>query len=202
MSKHQKKEDVYSFLLETSKEIAKRKHGALFVVAPSHKFEGVYEPLYPQAISSINIFDKGAKELIVKLAELDGAFLVDDEGIVVAFGARIKKSKVLPGYGTKHAAAVGITSHIQNCSAILVSEETGWIKIFKKGKQILEMDSAKTPKSLMHKVVAFVSDNDTTLLATAGVSAAVIGFIPVVVVSGAYLAIKTASGIIKRSFKH
>ena len=46
---------------------------------------------------------------MLKIAELDGAFLIGEQGKLVAFGARIKKSQALPGYGTKHAAAVGIT---------------------------------------------------------------------------------------------
>ena len=74
--------------------------------------------------------------------------------------------------------------------------------IFKNGKIVLEMDSSKTPPSVMHKVVTFLTDNDTALLATAGASAAIMGVIPVVIVSGTYLAIKTASGIIKKSLKH
>ncbi len=201
MRKYSKKEDVYNFLLETGKEISKRKLGALFVVSQEKNFRGLYELLYPQVTGS-SIFDKGAKELILKLAELDGAFLIGEDGKLIAFGARILKSKALPGYGTKHAAATGITTHIKNSSAVLVSEENHWIKIFKNGKIVLEMDSSKTPPSVMHKVVTFLTDNDTALLATAGASAAIMGFIPVVIVSGTYLAIKTASGIIKRSLKH
>ncbi|MBS3152178.1 diadenylate cyclase [Candidatus Woesearchaeota archaeon] len=202
MHKHSKKEEVYNFLLEIGKEIAKRKLGALFIIAPEGNFKGIYELLYPQVIESHKIFERGSKELILKLAELDGAFLVHDDGTLEAFGARILKSKALPGYGTKHAAATGITGYIRNSTAILVSEENQWIKIFKNGKIVLEMDSSKTPPSVMHKVVTFLTDNDTALLATAGASAAIMGVIPVVIVSGTYLAIKTASGIIKKSLKH
>ena len=202
MRKYSKKEEVYNLLLETSKELAKKKTGALFVIAPKDGFKGIYEPMYPQVVKSHKIFEKGAIELLLKLAELDGAFLVCDDGTLTAFGARIVKSRALPGYGTKHAAATGVTEHIKNSSAILVSEENQWIKIFKNGKIVLEMDSSKTPPSVMHNVVTFLTDNDTALLATAGASAAIMGFIPVVIVSGTYLAIKTASGIIKRSLKH
>lgn len=202
MHKHTRKEKVYNFLLEIGKEIAKKKLGALFVIAQKENFRGIYEPLYPQVLSSHKIFERGSKELILKLAELDGAFLISDDGTLVAFGARIFKSKALPGYGTKHAAATGITEHIKNSSAILISEENQWIKIFKNGKIVLEMDSSKTPPSVMHKVVTFLTDNDTALLATAGASAAIMGLIPVVIVSGTYLAIKTASGIIKKSLRH
>lgn len=201
MYKSSKKEAVYNFLLETAKEITKNKQGALFIIAKKAALKNIYEPLYPQIIAGHSILEKGAKKVILKLAELDGAFLISEEGILIAFGARIIKSKALPGYGTKHAAAVGITAHIKNSSAILISEESNLIKIFKNGRIILEMDSSKTPSSIMHNIVTFITDNDTTLLATAGVSAAVMGFIPVVIVSGTYLAIKTASGIIKRSLK-
>ncbi len=202
MVKYSKKEELYNLLLEISKEISKRKLGALFVVAPKGKFKNIYETLYPQTIANSTIFQKGAKELILKLAELDGAFLIHDDGTLVAFGARITKSKTLPGYGTKHAAATGITEHINNSSAVLVSEENHWIKVFKKGNIILEMEASNIPQPIMHKVVGFLTDNDTALLATAGASAAVMGFIPVVIVSGTYLAIKTASGIIKKSFRN
>ncbi len=196
-----KKEEVYNFLLEISKELAIKKLGALFVIAEKNKFKNIYEPLYPQVIGNTNISEKGAKELILKLAELDGAFLIGNEGTLIAFGARIMKSKALPGYGTKHAAAVGITKHLQHATAILVSEENNWIKIFKDGKIILEMDSSKTPASVMNKMISFLTDNDTALLATAGASAAIMGLMPVVIVSGTYLAIKTASGMIKKSFR-
>jgi hypothetical protein len=188
--------------LDTAKEISKKKLGALFVVSPKNQFKGLYEPLYPQAISSSKIFDKGANELIIKLAELDGAFLIGDDGEIIAFGARIKKSKALPGYGTKHAAARGMTKHISNSTAILISEENNWIKVFKKGQIILELDSNEnTPEPITKKIVSLITDNDTALIATAGISAALTGFIPVVVVSGTYLVIKTTSGIIKKSLK-
>jgi len=198
---HSRKEDVYKFLIEISKDLSKAKLGALFVIAKGKKFKNIYESLYPQVLSDHKIFEKGAKQLILKLAELDGAFLIDENGKIIAFGARILKSRALPGYGTKHAAATGITSHIKNSTAILVSEESHWIKIFKDGKIVLEMDSAKNPPSVTNKVVTFLSDNDTALLATAGASAAVMGVIPVVIISGTYLAFKTASGIIKKSLR-
>ena len=202
MKKVVKKEEVYNFLLSLAKEISKRKSGALFVIAPNNSFKNIFEQLYPQVLSNSDIFEKGAKELIIKLAELDGAFLIYDDGTLHSFGARILKSKALPGYGTKHAAAIGVTTNIKNCTAILISEENQWIKIFKDGKILVEMDSSKTPPSVMNKVVTFVTDNDTALLATAGASAAIMGLIPVVIVSGTYLAIKTASGIIRKSFEN
>ncbi len=200
---HVKKEGVYNFILEIAKNLAEQKKGTLFIVAPKNKFKNTHDCLYPQLISGHSIFDKGAKELIQKLAELDGAFLIADNGELITYGARIKRSIPLKGYGTKHAAACGITSEIKDSTAILVSEETNWIKIFKSGQIVVEMDSTKkSPATLTHKVVGFLTDNDTALITTAGASAALVGFLPVVIVSGTYLAIKTASGIIKRGFSN
>ncbi|MBS3111841.1 DNA integrity scanning protein DisA nucleotide-binding domain protein [Candidatus Woesearchaeota archaeon] len=196
-----KEENVYDFLLETGKKLAEKNMGALFVIADSKKFEGTYEILYPQIIRDQRIFEKGCQELILKLAELDGAFLIGEDGSLVAFGARIKQSKVLPGYGTKHAAATGITGNIQDSTAILVSEETRWTKVFKNGEIILEVDTAKAPKKEINKVVSFLTDNDTALLATAGASAAIMGVIPVVIVSGTYLVIKAAAEVVKKNWK-
>jgi|SRR3989338_2314905 len=197
-----KKERVYNLILEISKNLADQKKGALFVLAPKEKLTNIYECLYPKILSNHSIFDKGAKALIEKLAELDGAFLLSHYGELVAYGARIKKSIPIKGYGTKHAAASGITQKIKGSTAILVSEETNWIKIFREGRIILEMDGTKkSPPTLTHKVMSFLTDNDTALITTAGASAALVGFLPVVVVSGTYLAVKTASGIIKKSLQ-
>ncbi len=201
--KNAKKEKIYNMILDISKNLAEQKKGALFVVAPRQYFNNTYDSLYPKLVPNHSIFEKGAKELIQKLAELDGAFLIADSGELIAFGARIKRSIPLKGYGTKHAAATGITSNIKNATAILVSEENQWIKIFKAGQIVVEMDSTKkSPATLTHKVLTFLTDNDTALITTAGASAAIVGFLPVVVVSGTYLAVKTASGIIKKSFAH
>jgi DNA integrity scanning protein DisA with diadenylate cyclase activity len=193
--------ETYNFLFDLSKEIAGKKLGALFVIAPEKHFKKIYEPLYPQVNGKTSIFERGSKELILKLAELDGAFLIGEDGKIVCFGARIRKSKALPGYGTKHAAATGITGYIKDSTAILISEETNWIKVFKNGNIVLKTDHKKLPKNVMDKVVGFVTDHDTALLATAGASAALAGLVPVVIVSGTYLAIRTASGIIKKTLE-
>ncbi|MBI4441684.1 DNA integrity scanning protein DisA nucleotide-binding domain protein [Candidatus Woesearchaeota archaeon] len=202
MTKKLSKEEVYNIILELSKEIARKKMGALFVIAPKSKFKGVYEPLYPELVAGHSINEKGMRIVIEKLAELDGAFFIAENGELVTFGARIKKAHSIPGFGTRHAAASGVTTTLPDATAILVSEEVSWIRVFQGGKIILEMDSSVTPPSLMQDIVNFIADHDTTILTTAGATGLILGsFLPVVVVSGAYLAIKTATGIIQQSIK-
>lgn len=197
-----KKKKVYYEVLEIAKELAKNKEGTLFVIAPKKKFKNTYRLLYPQIVSHHYINEKGMSPVLKKLANLDGAILIGDDGELVAYGAMLKRTKTVPGFGTKHAAAAGITTHIKNATAILVSEGLDWIKVFQKGKVVVEMDSGDRPPSLVKHVVSFLTDQDTALLTTAGASAAILGFAPVMVISGTYLVIKTASGIIKKNLKY
>lgn len=196
-----KKDAVHNHILEWGKNLSKKKLGALFVIAPKSTFKGKYELLYPQVSSRVKINSKGFDEVVYKLAELDGAFLVSDRGELVAFGARIKKSKTVHGKGTKHAAASGITSRIKKSTAILISEENGWIKVFKGGNIILETDGKETAPNVTKKVIDFITDHDTALITAAGASAAVVGVVPIVIVGGTYLAFKTASGIIRKNLQ-
>ncbi len=194
-----KEERTCEILLEIGKRIAKQRKGALFVVTSRNKFKGVYEQLFPQVHIPYSIDKKGIGAIIEKLATLDGATLVSSDGKVVAYGVRLKFSKAVKGFGTRHAAASGITNAIKNSTAILVSEEVNWIKVFKNGRLILEMDpAAETSIRVKHKITRFITDNDTALLAAAGASAALLGAGPVLVVGGTYLAVRGAAGIIRK----
>lgn len=199
MDKHK----VYEEVLHIAKQIARTKEGALFLLADEKKLKNTYDLLFPQLLTSHSLKEQGMNKVIEKLATLDGAVLVSYSGNIIAFGAKIKKSKPVPGYGTKHAAASGITEHIKNSTAILVSEESNWIKVFQEGKIVLEMDSEDNPKSLEDKIISFLSEGDTALLTAGGISAAILGgaaVAPIMIVGGTYLAIKTATGFIKKNW--
>ena len=198
-----KKHDVYESIIAVSKEIAKKRDGALFVIADKSRLKNIYKPLFPQIHKSFYINKEGSLKVIEKLATLDGAVLISNNGMLIAYGAKLNKSKPIHGHGTKHAAASGITSYIKNATAVLISEEDNFIKVFQHGKIILEMDSYENPKSLQDKIISFISEGDTALLTAAGVSTAILGSAivgPLAVVGGTYLAIKTASGIIKKNW--
>ena len=195
------KKKVYYEVLEIAKELAKKKKGTLFVIAPKHKFKRTYRLLYPQVLSNHYINEKGMKPVLEKFAELDGAILIGNDGALVAYGAMLRYIKTLQGFGTKHAAAAGITMHIKDSTAVLVSEGLDWIKVFQNGKIVVEMDSGDKPVSLERKIISFLTERDTALITTAGASAAILGFAPVLVISGTYLVVKTATGMIKKNLK-
>ena len=197
------KRKVYEEVLHTAKQIARTKEGALFVLCDERKIKSNYDLMFPQLLTNHSLKEQGMNKVIQKLATLDGAVIISYSGNILAFGAKLKKSKPMAGYGTKHAAAAGITEYIKDSTAILVSEESNWIKIFQDGKIVMEMDSEDNPKSLEDKIIAFLSEGDTALLTAGGISAAILGgaaVAPIMVVGGTYLAIKTATGFIKRNW--
>ena len=197
------KRKVYEEVLHVAKQIARTKEGALFLLSNEKKIKNNYELLFPQLLTHHSINEQGMNKVIQKLATLDGAVLISYSGKILAFGAKLKRSRPVPGYGTKHAAAAGITEHIRDSTAILVSEESNWIKIFQEGKIVMEMDSEDNPKSFEDKIIDFLSEGDTALLTAGGVSAAILGgaaVAPIMIVGGTYLAIKTATGFIKKNW--
>ena len=129
--------------------------------------------------------------VVEKLATIDGAVIVTPKGELVAFGARVLKSTTLPGFGTRHAAATGITESLPGATAVLISEESSLIKIFQKGDLVIEMDSSEINPNAMEKVVAFLTRNDMALIVAAGLSLAVqVPYIDVILIGGTYLIVK------------
>ncbi|TRZ88089.1 MAG: hypothetical protein D4R88_08395 [Methanosarcinales archaeon] len=198
---HDVKSEVMTAILNISKSLAKDKNGALFVIADKEKITGNYRPHYPQLQFSGNLLSKGMDSVVEKLSTLDGAVIFAPDGMLLAYGSRILKSETLVGYGTKHAAAKGITSYDKSATAVLVSEESGWIKVFQKGEIVLETDSVDIEPSTLEKISSFLTNKDMALLASAGIAAAA-GFAPaVLIVGGAYMVVKTAGEVISSTFK-
>ncbi|TAN37959.1 MAG: hypothetical protein EPN24_06065 [Candidatus Methanoperedens sp.] len=198
---HDVKSEVMTAILNISKRLAKDKKGALFVIADSKKITGNYRPHYPQLQFPGSLLSKGMDSVVEKLSTLDGAVIFTPDGMLLAYGSRILKSETLLGYGTKHAAAKGITSYDKSATAVLVSEESGWIKVFQKGEIVLETDSVDIEPSTLEKISNFLTNKDMALLASAGIAAAA-GFAPaVLVVGGAYMVVKTAGDVISSTFK-
>jgi diadenylate cyclase len=196
-----KKSEVMRNILNISKKLAKENQGALFVIADRKQIEGNYRLHYPQIQFAGNLLSKGMDAVVEKLATLDGAIIFTPDGEMIAYGARILKSETLLGFGTKHAAARGITLYDETITAVLVSEETGWIKIFQKGDIVLETDAVDIEPSTLDKVSRFLTNQDTALLASAGIAAAAVGAGPVLIVGGAYMMIKTAGQMISSALK-
>ncbi len=195
------KSEVMRVILNVSKSLAKENQGALFIIADRGKIEGNYKLHYPQLQFAGNLLSKGMDAVVEKLATLDGAVILTPEGDLVAYGSRILKSETLLGFGTRHSAARGITLFDDSFTAVLVSEESGWIKVFQKGDVVLETDAVDIEPSTLEKVSRFLASHDMALLASAGIAAATVGAPAVLIVGGAYMIVRTAGQVISSAFK-
>jgi hypothetical protein len=196
-----KKSEVMRNILNISKKLAKENQGALFIIADRKQIDGNYRLHYPQIQFAGNLLSKGMNAVVEKLATLDGAIIFTPDGEMVAYGSRILKSETLLGFGTKHAAARGITLYDDTITAVLVSEESGWIKVFQKGEIVLETDAVDIEPSTLDKVSRFLTNQDTALLASAGIAAAALGAPAVLIVGGAYMMVRTAGQMISSALK-
>ena len=116
--------------------------GTIFVVGDSDRVleqsrSLVLNPLHGYPESDRNILDPAIEETIKEFSAIDGAFIVRGSGAVVAAGIQLlptASSPQLPkGLGTRHAAAGAITASTE-AVAVVVSQSTGTISVFKSGQ--------------------------------------------------------------------
>jgi DNA integrity scanning protein DisA with diadenylate cyclase activity len=89
-----------------------------------------------------NVLDPKIREAIKNFAVLDGAFIIREDGVVLAAGRYLQGSDGdvdLPlGLGARHAAAASITVETRAVS-ISVSQSSGTVRVFKAGQAVLEL---------------------------------------------------------------
>ncbi len=158
---------IEEILIKTGIEIAKKDEGALFIVSDKCK----YSKLLKQKIEKFSIFEKGAQKLLLSIAMIDGAVIIDPAGIVIQYGAKIESKHTLKGYGTRHSAAYS-ASKIKDSLVILVSQEEKKIKIFKDGKITVQIDALqKGVEEQVSKANQLLESIGIGTLSTIGVSA-------------------------------
>src|SRR6266446_10677664 len=89
-----------------------------------------------------NVLDPNIREALKNFAVLDGAFVIREDGVVLAAGRylQVGEGKVeLPlGLGARHAAAAAMTVE-SNAVAISVSQSSGAVRVWKGGQAVLEL---------------------------------------------------------------
>lgn len=123
-----------------------RKIGTLFVVSDSqevllHSRNLILDPLFGHPDELKNIHDPNMRETVKELAQLDGAFVISDNGVVVsacryidAFSQGIN----LPlGLGSRHMAAASITK--QTRAVAVVVSESSIVRVFDDGEMVAEI---------------------------------------------------------------
>jgi diadenylate cyclase len=149
--------EVFDALLSLVLEISiegkegRKPIGTIFVLG---KHEDVLKFSHPMVINPFqgypeeerNILDPRLKETIKEFSSIDGAFILREDGVILAAGRHLDASgeniEIPLGLGSRHRAAAGITS-LTDALAIVISEETGGIRIFHHGKIFMEIEKGE-----------------------------------------------------------
>jgi len=123
-----------------------RKIGTLFVIGDSDEVLKtsrplILDPLHGHPEEAKHIADPNVRETLKELAQLDGAFLVSDSGVVLSAARYIDtvsdNLNVPLGLGSRHMAAASV-SHRTNAVAVAVSESS-MVRVFDDGELISEI---------------------------------------------------------------
>jgi len=145
--------EVFEAVLNIALELAYqgregRQVGTIFVLGDDEKVlelsrQMIINPFMGYAEEERNILDRNLKETIKKFSALDGAFVVRGDGVLVTAGRHLNaalETKDFPqGLGSRHIAAAGITS-VTGAIAIVISESTGTVRIFKNGRLFVDIE--------------------------------------------------------------
>ena len=149
--------EVFDTLLSIALEISiegkegRKPIGTIFVLG---KHEDVLKFSHPMVINPFqgypeeerNILDPRLKETVKEFSSIDGAFIFREDGVILAAGRHLDASgeniEIPLGLGSRHRAAAGITS-LTDALAIVISEETGGVRIFHHGKIFMEIEKGE-----------------------------------------------------------
>ncbi len=140
-------ENIITLAVEIAREGREgRKIGTLFVVFDSDAVLQrsrclILDPLAGHPDGKKRIDDPDVRETIKELAQLDGAFIVSNSGIVISACRYINASSqgiTLPlGLGSRHMAAASITKETE-AIAVVVSESS-IVRVFDRGALVSEI---------------------------------------------------------------
>lgn len=123
-----------------------RKIGTIFVVGDAEAVLAysrplILDPLYGHTDEDKHISDPNVRETIKELAQLDGAFVIADDGTILSAARYIDADSTginLPlGLGSRHMAAASITQRT-GAVAVVVSESSV-VRMFDDGELIAEV---------------------------------------------------------------
>ncbi len=123
-----------------------RKIGTLFVVGDSDEVLKtsrplILDPLHGHPDEAKHIADPNVRETLKELAQLDGAFVVSDSGVVLSaarYVDTVSDALNVPlGLGSRHMAAASV-SHRTNAVAVAVSESS-MVRVFDDGELVSEI---------------------------------------------------------------
>jgi DNA integrity scanning protein DisA with diadenylate cyclase activity len=172
-------EEVVQLAVEIAREGREgRKIGTLFVIGDVdnvlEQSRGLLlDPLYGHPTEALRVDQPEFRETVKEFAQLDGAFVVADDGTFVSAGRYIDvevstPDNFLPGLGTRHAAAASV-SRMTSAVAVVVSQSSV-VRVFAGGSIRAEI----IPELfLMSREQLFTPDAEVSQNPAAGVTLAV-----------------------------
>lgn len=121
--------------------------GTLFVVGDSNSAmensrQMSLNPFRGYSEDERNLLNPDVQRSLRAFAVLDGAFIIREDGVVLAAGRYLNfdetNVQVPLGLGARHMAAAGITTQTSALS-VAVSQTSGVVRVFKKGRIVLEL---------------------------------------------------------------
>lgn len=134
--------------------------GTIFVIGDTRRVlklskQLIFNPFRGYSDKEKNIKNPTIKESVCELAKMDGAFLVRNNGVMCSAGRLLftpkGKVKIVKGLGARHNAAAYITKKTQSIG-IVVSESTGFISVFARGKLLFRLSTEVSLKKSIWKV--------------------------------------------------
>ncbi|MBE6413092.1 MAG: hypothetical protein E7035_00895 [Verrucomicrobiaceae bacterium] len=125
--------------------------GCIFIVGNENELKPHLKQLILNPFSGYkpedrNILNPFMDETLKEYSLIDGAFIIDENGIMLSAGTLIHtpdfRLQLPGGLGARHAAAYAI-SLMTDCIAVVVSSSTGYITMFRKGQTIPLTDKKK-----------------------------------------------------------
>jgi|Deesub1362A_J573_1020465.scaffolds.fasta_scaffold00094_22 DNA integrity scanning protein DisA with diadenylate cyclase activity len=165
--KHEVFESTLNIALEIGREGRGGKQiGTAFLLGDSQRVlekskQLILNPFAGHLIGERMITDPAIAETVKELAQLDGVFVISEDGVIEAAGRylTVDTSEVdIPrGLGTRHAAVAAMTA-ATDAIGITVSESGGVVRIFKKGEIVLTIEPQRRisliSESLRHVIKA------------------------------------------------
>ena len=110
-----------------------------------HAKQMVLNPFHGYSHNLRSLLDPSPAETLKEFALIDGAFIVQADGMVLSAGTYLIPKAVsvrLPhGLGARHQAAAAITVQTQ-AMAITVSQSSGTVTVFRHGQVVLSLERA------------------------------------------------------------
>ncbi len=140
-------EAVLSLAVEIAREGREgRKIGTLFVVGDTeavlaHSRPLVLDPLFGHPDAARRVTDPAFRETVKELAQLDGGFIVTNEGVAVSAARYIDASSegidIPLGLGSRHMAGASIT--LRTGAVAVVASESAVVRMFDRGEIVAEI---------------------------------------------------------------